>query len=294
MGKVMKIQLVISILLSQLALGVVAQDHSLQKVRQGKTIRNYIVHKPTMKKDSSYKYPVVICLHGYSDTVSSFMYMTEFNQVADTAGFIVCYPQARTNKAWNSGISSSKEYPTGKEDDTAFISAMLDSLIRHHNIDVSRIYCCGFSNGGFMTFKLACELGDRIAAIGSVGGLMAESVANQCNGARKKPLIMIYGSVDNVVPKKGGNGWMSLDQTLAYWNPNQDIPHTRQFDYVGRGRSKSDILMVMKGTLGPDPDKSLSVLFEILNGDHSWPSSQYKTEIHASVELWNFFKNFSL
>jgi polyhydroxybutyrate depolymerase len=222
------------------------------------------------------------------------MYMTEFNQVADTAGFIVAYPQARTNKAWNSGINSSKEYPTGKENDVAFISAMLDSLISHHDIDVSRIYCCGFSNGGFMTFKLGCELGDRLAAIGSVGGLMAESVATSCTSAKKKPLIMIHGSSDTVVPKKGGSGWMSLEQTLEFWNMNPDIPQTRVYDYVGKGRSKSDIYMVMKGTLGTDPAKSSSVYFEILNGDHSWPSSQYKTEIHAAAELWNFFKNFSL
>lgn len=291
----MKIQLIISILLSQLAIGVLAQDHSLQTVRQGKTIRNYIVHKPTMKKDNDYKYPVVICLHGYSDTVSSFMYMTEFNQVADTAGFIVAYPQARTNKAWNSGINSSKEYPTGNEDDVAFISAMLDSLIRHHNVDVSRIYCCGFSNGGFMTFKVACELGDRIAAIGSVGGVMASSVAEKCKSANKKPLVMIHGSADTVVPKKGdGKGWMSVDQTLAFWNMNSNIPQTRQFDYVGRGRSKSNVPMVMKGTLGSDPDTSTSVFYEVLNGDHSWPSSLYPAEIDASVELWKFFKMFSL
>jgi len=272
-----------------------AQSDSVRHVEQSGLVRTYMVYEPKVKKDSLTAMPLVICLHGYGDTITNFMSYNQMNLVSDTAGFLVAYPQARTNRAWNSGISTNAGYPTGEEDDVAFISAMIDSVMTNYWVDSTRIFCCGSSNGGFMSFKMACQLSNRICAIGSVGGLMSEGIVEGCKSTHAMPVIMIHGTEDDIVPRNGIAGiWMGLDETLNFWNPASDIPQSRVYDYIGRGKTSTGVIQVMKGTIGPNPDKCMNVLYEMLGGGHEWPVSETRFEIHASTELWRFFSKWQL
>jgi len=85
-------------------------------------------------------------------------------------GFVLVYSQG-INDGWNTGfVDPTRNYPN--TNDVGFISALIDTMKIHHDIDLSRVYCCGFSLGGMMSFRLACELGYRFAAIASVAGLL--------------------------------------------------------------------------------------------------------------------------
>ncbi len=138
--------------------------------------RDYIIHIP-----STYSFndpiPLVFCFHGYGGNANSIMSYTSFNYISDTASFIVVYPQGtllQGTSHWNVG-----GWTSGSNiDDVGFINSLLDSLSQHYNIDDTRIYSTGMSNGGYMSFLLACQLSDRIAAIASVTGSMTIQTYN--------------------------------------------------------------------------------------------------------------------
>ena len=158
--------------------------------------------------------PLVLCFHGYGGTASGISYTTNFNDVSDTANFIVVYPQGTSLKrkvieCWGWTLDS-------KIDDVGFISSLLDSLSERYNINQSRIYSTGMSNGGYMSFLLACQLSDRIAAIASVTGSMTPQTYNLCNPQR--PIVLqIHGTNDQKVPYKGNRKWsVSINKVLEY------------------------------------------------------------------------------
>ena len=98
--------------------------------------------------------PVVFALHGAYEDGEYFVEYTKMNQVADTAGFIVVYPDG-IYPGFNSGVI---DIIFPDVDDVGFISALIDTLEAKYNIDMNRVYSCGYSNGGHMTAKLVCQL----------------------------------------------------------------------------------------------------------------------------------------
>ncbi len=113
--------------------------------------RNYMVYLPTNYTGST-NFPLVICLHPYDWGAQRMMDYTKLNQVADASDFIVVYPSAIPN--WNSGIADNPSYPTPNVDDVGFIDALIDIMSNRYSIDLERIYACGYSNGGCMSYKL--------------------------------------------------------------------------------------------------------------------------------------------
>ena len=163
MRKLLILSLSISIMLSNISF---AQIQTRSFDFDGNT-RSYILFVPkNYPGDSSF--PLVIYLHCYGWNAERGMNYTNLNQVADTANFVVAYPNAIPN--WNSGVGDNRDWPTPDVDDVGFINALIDTLINNYSIDSDRIYACGYSNGGFMSYKLACRLSHRIAAIASVCG----------------------------------------------------------------------------------------------------------------------------
>jgi len=225
------------------------------------------------------------------------MEYTQMNLVADTAGFIVVYPNGKNN--WNSGVGVNPNYPTPIIDDVGFINALIDTLSNHYtNIDLDRIYACGFSNGGFMANKLACQLSNRIAAVASVAGVIASSVANTCNSLHTMPMLLIHGTADNTVPLNGATGWYSVDQTLNFWT---DINNCDQASTVLLpDLIPTDGCTVEKTTYSNSSDDCKVIFYKVINGGHSWPGAvedynwagKKNMDINASVEIWNFFKDY--
>jgi len=117
--------------------------------------------------------PVVFNLHGYTLDAQWQMDYTLMNDVADTAGFIVVYPNA-VYPGFNGGLVGYPGLPPINTtiNDVGFISALIDTLEAHFDIDMNRVYSCGLSLGGIMTYRLACELGHRFAAVASVAGVL--------------------------------------------------------------------------------------------------------------------------
>jgi len=264
---------------------------------EGRT-RDYMVLLPDNFRDTT-NFPLMIYLHSYGWTAQQGMDYTLMNLVADTSGFIVVYPNA-VDMVWNSGVGENPDWPDPDVDDVGFINALIDTLSNHYSINLKRVYACGFSNGGFMSYKLACQLSHRIAAIASVGGVMSSGTVDNCNPQHTMPVLQIHGTADGIVSLYGSTDWYSVDQTLSYWT---DFNGCVQIDTILLpDLDPTDGCTVEKTTYSNCSDESNIIFYKVINGGHSWPDAtadyswagKKTKDINAGVEILNFFKNYEL
>src|SRR5438067_9071637 len=103
-------------------------------------------------------------------------------------------------------------------DDIGFTRAILAEAATRLCLDGKRVFVTGFSNGGFMSHRIACELADVVAAIAPVSGVLGIAAAS-CTPKRPIAVIDFHGMSDNTVPYNGDaqNGWPSVPETFAAW-----------------------------------------------------------------------------
>lgn len=274
--------------------------------------RKYVVHVPASGKPP---YPLVLAFHGAGGTARTMLHHSRWSHHADLNGFIVIAPQGtppnlqekpsfRLNPPlWNLG-SPGLSAMINHADDVGFVRAILDVLPQHIDFDPRRIYSTGFSNGAGLTFRLAGELIDRIAAIGPVAGLPTSQMAKP---AKPIPTYCLYCSLDPLIPWKGGevtSPWTDKSsirppvlEVLKPWivesgflPDHQIIQATDTFEEVLLGKTPA----------------SPEVRYTKVNGlGHHWPGGKdvgvpveilgprIKT-IDATERIWNFFRQYSL
>ena len=283
---------VVALILSLFGTGIFAQitiQGSL--VHQGIT-RNYRIHlPPNHNKDIAL--PLVFNFHGYGSNALEQEFYSGMNQVADTAQFIVCYPDG-INNAWNVGWAFGST-----ADDVSFTSAMIDEFFIKYGIDKNRVYSCGMSNGGFMSYTLACRLNDRIAAIASVTGSMIPNGINTCEPERAVPVMEIHGTSDGTVNYNGTPLIAApIPSVLKFWQENNGCDQSPIIEQVPNINT-SDNTTSEKWTYTNCKDGSQLLHFKVNGGGHTWPGALISIgvtsqDFNASVEIWKFFRQFSL
>jgi polyhydroxybutyrate depolymerase len=141
--------------------------------------------------------PLVIALHGAGSTGKQMERFTRFDEVAASEQFVVVYPDG-IDHHWNDGRGAVN---TGV-DDVAFIASLIDELATTHAIDRTRVYVTGASNGAMMTYRLGCDLADRIAGIAPVIGNLPAAIT--CAPSAPLSVLAINGTDDPLVPYGGG------------------------------------------------------------------------------------------
>ncbi|MCB9292811.1 MAG: T9SS type A sorting domain-containing protein [Lewinellaceae bacterium] len=269
-----------------------AQDVVTGTINHDGLSRSYRLYIPPANA-SGEGLPLVFNFHGYGSNAFQQELYSGMNEVADTAGFFVCYPNGVAS-AWNVGWDFGST-----ADDVGLTAALIDELSENYNIDPRRVYACGMSNGGFMSYRLACELNSRIAAIASVTGSMVPGYLGSCSPGRAVPVLEIHGTADAVVPYEGqANLCVNIDTVVHFWATNnscdpvpvaQDLPDTAPLD--GSTATRVDYNNC-------EGDRQVS-LFRIKGGGHTWPGAAFSIgvtnqDIDASVEIWRFFNRFVL
>jgi polyhydroxybutyrate depolymerase len=253
-------------------------------------LRDYILHIPP-GYNASVPTPLVLNLHGYTSNAQQQMLYTGFNSDADTAGYIVVYPNGIAN-AWNSGWNS--PYHSGV-DDVGFLSALIDTISENYNIDACRVFSTGMSNGGFMSYRLACELENKIAAVASVTGSMTDSMMFYCQNTRAVAVMEIHGTADNTVPYDGTVAFTSVDENFNFWASHnsclgaaitEDLADTDPLD-------GATVTKIHHTTC--DASTEL-ITFKINGGAHTWPDAAFTIgvtthDISANSEILQFFNN---
>ena len=169
-----------------------------RKLNVGGAERAYRLYTPPDSQDAG-PVPLLLALHGSGNTAESLVDASELDEAADAGGFIVAYPQA-VGISWNAGFCCT----TGRGDpaaDVRFLDQLVADVVASRRIDESRIYAVGFSAGGMMAYRLACDLAGRFAG---VGALAASMVLEDCRPSRAVSVIAIHGTADDVVPYAGG------------------------------------------------------------------------------------------
>lgn len=163
--------------------------------------RQYAIYVPSSYDGNGPPVPLVLGFHGGYGTGAGFQRNYAYDELAEAEGFIAVYPNGAENyRSWNAGQCCGRA--EGLEiDDVGFVSALIDTLVGRYRIDTTRIYATGMSNGGMLTYRLACELGHRFAAVAPVACTMV--LAGPCQARVPVPLLHIHSEPDSTMMPEG-------------------------------------------------------------------------------------------
>ena len=225
--------------------------------------------------------------------------------MADAHGFIVVYPSGTTLSGSGTGVLPFRVWLMEPDSvlmaDVRFLSELIDTLEADYNIDSTRIYATGLSNGGGMAFGLSCTLSQRIAAIGTVAAAQIRPW-NWCTDSQPMPMITFHGTGDRLVPFNGAPpGWLNprAFPNVATWAANW--AHRNQ---CRSGPIDSAVAVdVTRREYMNCADNAAVVLYTIQGGGHSWPGGKPMPEwivgrtsrsVDATALMWAFFREHPL
>ena len=254
--------------------------------------REYLLYVPP-SYDRTTPTPLVISMHGAGGWPAQQMNLSGWNRLAESHGFIVVYPSGAEGagpRIWR------MDRGAGLMRDVRFISELIDTLAAAYNIDPTRIYANGLSNGGGMAFVLSCTLSDRIAAVGMVAAAQLLPWS-WCTDHRPVPMIEFHGTADPVTPYNGGRTWVAPEPfpSIPAWTANwarRNRCGTNPVDSV----VAADVTRVAYANCADD---AAVVLYTVQGGGHSWPGGKPLPEwfvgptsngIDATSEMWAFFR----
>ncbi len=260
-----------------------------QKITSEGIVRSYLLHIP-LHYNAIRPYPLVLNFHGHSSTSLQQERRTGFSTLADQSGSIVVYPQGAIGPDHLTGWDTGPLWDP-KVNDVLFVSDLLNQLQTELCIDPTRIYATGFSNGGGMTNKLACDLSGRIAAFVSVAGSYPP-LPGGCHPSRAVSILEIHGTGDPVVPYNGlpSKNYPPIDQWLQQWATRNEC-------------TRRPIISVnAKNIMGEEwvgcQDNAELIHYRIQRMGHTWPihivihyKGNAKTMIfNATPLIWAFFQ----
>ncbi len=145
--------------------------------------------------------PLLISLHGFTESGEYQNSLANFRPIADTANFIIAMPDGQPNPQMYNYIGWNIFPISSGVDDPGFLKKLIDKLSTEYSIDANRVYFTGHSSGAIMSYELACSMSDRIAAIAPVNGFMFPSFVSSCSPKHPVPVIEIHETADPVTPK---------------------------------------------------------------------------------------------
>ena len=244
---------------------VKAQEDS---IKVGTTTRQMIVYAASGIEENR---PLVITMHGRSQTMYDQKNQTQFESVARDNNLVLVYPNA-INKSWQLWGTT----------DVDFILAIIDEMYKRYKIDRNRVYLSGFSMGGMMTYYAATKIADKIAAYATVGGFLMKGP--DTNSSRPIPIIHVHGADDNYVPhsrvQECMDAWITRNGCAA--TPVVTKPYP-----AGKPDSQSSMKYWGQGKEG------VEIVFISVAGVGHWYSDD-QNAVFTSQEIWNFCKKFSL
>ena len=261
--------------------------------------RDYILFVPD-SYDENENTPIVFNLHGGSSTAEEQLnYISDMRSLSDNEKFILVYPQASSDAngipIWNLGGVNSKATDV---DDVGYISHLVDRISEFYSVDRDRIYVTGFSNGGYLSFELACKLSSKIAAFASVAGHMFIDTYNDCSPTHPTPFLSINGTEDNY--DGIGEYYLPVENSNNYWIEynNTDLnPNVVDLEDINTSDGSTVKYYSWKnGSNGVEIDH-----YKVIGGEHTWPSlnsNSDKEESNGDIDsdriIWEFLSRFDI
>ncbi|HSA28737.1 MAG TPA: PHB depolymerase family esterase [Phycisphaerae bacterium] len=163
--------------------------------------------------------PLIISLHGYSIRAEWMEHVLQFKPLADEYGFLYAYPEGTTDSAgavfWNATDGCCNFYGSSA-DDSGYLHRVIEAIKAGYNVDPARVFLFGWSNGGFMCHRMACDHADIIAAIASFAGTTYKS-SSACSPSGPVHVLHIHGTADPTVGYSGGSIGAGAVETVRRW-----------------------------------------------------------------------------
>ena len=273
---------------------------SEREVRVGDDTRSYVLHLPASVRRNrigvAVSYPLLLVLHGSGANGGTVEMQSGMDHLADSAHFIVAYPNGETalfglRSDWNAGRCCGSP-ARGNVDDIAFFRATIDDIARHVPVDRRRVYVAGFSDGGRMAYRVACDAASMVAAIGVVAGSVVDDT---CVPSRPVPLIVFHGTADGEVPYGDPPEANAPTPLVAAAAP----PSVRFWATTNKcqlATARRESTHVTRVQFAPCAGADV-VSYSIDGGGHAWPGgkkdgddgAQPTMELDASLTMLRFF-----
>lgn len=282
------------------------------ELRTGGGVRSYIVHLPAQR---SARPPVVLNFHGGGGNARQYQAYVQMDRLAEREGFLVVYPNGsgllrERLLTWNAGGCCG--YAMRNDvDDVAFVRALLDDLAARTAIDRARVYATGLSNGAMMSYRLAVELPEAIAAIAPVAGAM---MLGSALPSQAKPVLHIHSVDDHRARYAGGLGERfpfttvrllhpSVEARLALWAKvngcDETLQSTAQHEWSDAQGRLHTATLLRYGECRVE-----TALWRLSGAGHVWPGGQLDylpallgpgtRVIDANEEIWRFLRRHRL
>ena len=261
--------------------------HAQQTFDYGGVTRTYYLDAPEPIPEGA---PLVFVLHGYSSSAAVIRTYSGWGNLATSEGFVAVFPQGTPDEFgvphWNANVGNSTT------NDHGFLVALAQHLQETHGLSAECTYSCGMSNGGFMSYSLACQHPEVFSAIGSVTGSMS-TVDFGCTPTVAVPIVHLHGTDDSVVGYESGTGgaWgtESVPNIIAHWTglmgtttleetplPNQEVLDLTSVDFLRYSGA---------------PGGQEFHHYRVNGGGHDWFGAWGSQDIESTEILWDFFQS---
>lgn len=259
--------------------------------------RSYRLHAPSSFSPER-PTALVLAFHGGGGNADNMARLTGFDALSEREGFLVVYPNGTGRLeekllTWNGGECCGYAQEQNV-DDVAFARAIVDDLRAFAALDESRIYATGISNGGILSYRLACDAADLFAAIAPVAGTLNYP---SCSPAESVSVLHIHGSADQHLPYEGGVGeesrtgvaFVSVADSLRFW------AQANHCDPAPLSSQQGNLIHTVYANCAPGGQIEL---YTILGGLHAWPGAagpawrggdEPSQDLQASQVIWEFF-----
>jgi len=239
--------------------------------------------------------PLIIAMHGYTSSAATLQSYAGLDARAETHGFAVVYPQGTRDRYGNNYWEVGYDFHDGSVDDVGFIRALAAYIDADQGL--GPIYATGMSNGGDMSYRLACEASDLVTAVAPVAGCMMGWLAEACTPATPVPVLEIHGTDDDVTLWEGDpdnrGGWgpyLSTEDGIAVHVALHGLDSYEEEALPDSDSGDRSTVLARRWTRS-DSDKAVW-LYEVQGGGHDWPGAFGNQDIHASDVLWTFLSQY--
>lgn len=254
--------------------------------------RNYKVVAPD-NQGAGELLPVLIAVHGAGANAERMATYTRLSSFAQNEGFIVVYPEGTIAAdidgefSWNAGVCCGVPSRSAV-DDVAFIDTIIRDVVETFAGDPQRVFIAGFSNGGMLANRLACESSEHISGVAVVAGALSGS---DCADRQRMPVVIFHGTADETVPFEGGATNARTGARFGSFVSTSVAEGTeswRKTNGCSSGSNKVIDAQVSTMSLDDCAEGTALVLVTIKDGGHKWPTTEL-SGIDASALIVEFF-----
>jgi len=262
-----------------------SSSQDAQYIIHNSVTREYVTYIPSSYNGDT-AVPLVLNFHGFGGRINDYFLYASMQTIAEKEGFILVYPQGTLMNGyshWNPSLPGSDN--KSNADDLGFIETLIQQLSNKYSIDPDKIYACGYSNGGMMSFGLANHKSNLIAAVASVSGAMLDTDEKPNH---PMPVLMIHGTSDGVIPYAGNNDYTSVESTLNFWINFNTTDSIHNSNSITTGGNSIEYESYLGGNNGVSVEH-----YKINQGGHEWFNLNYNGKNTGEL-IWEFFSKYNI